>query len=189
MDTTSWSYSPHWGTFWGQFTIELTGGILGSFTFLFVVLIFLKPKVKIADFLCKIIPSQGEPYYIFKLVNRSFFDAHDLTIELHSIRRIPMGNGYINNEYSKLTLLNGHISQVPARPFFWRNNKANPHCIIVHSTENLNKILSNELHGIMLRVSLKHGLTGLSNVFEQEYANETEIKSGKFKPGSKFGVV
>jgi hypothetical protein len=36
---------------------------------------------------------------------------------------------------------------------------------------------------------VKHGLTGLSSVFEQDYAHPEDIKQmKKFKPGSKFDV-
>ena len=83
-------------------------------------------------------------------------------------------------------MLNGDISHIPHRLLFWGKNDANPHCITVRSEENLNQILSEESNGICLRVSLKHGLTGLSKVFEQEYGNEQDIKDGKFKPGTKF---
>jgi hypothetical protein len=178
-----------WDTFWGQIIIELTGGILGSFVFLFLVLIFLKPKIGIAEFLCKVNSSIGPSLYIFKFVNLSFFSAHEVTIKLHKIRRVPMGNGNINHEYERLQLKNSFISHIPRRPFFWQRNKSNLHCIIVRCGENLNEILRNEMQGITIKVSLKHGLTGLSNVFEYEYGNETDIKIGKFKPGTKFGVI
>jgi len=188
MDT-SWSHSQFWGTFWGQFTIELIGGIIGAFIFLFIVLIFMKPKVKIADFLCRINPNGGASFYMFKFVNISFFDAHEIKVELYKIRRIPMGGGDFNNEYKQLTLVNGNISQIPGRLFFWQSNKANPHCVTVRSTEDINTILSDDANGISLRVSLKHGLTGLSNVFEQEYGDVQSIKTAKFKPGTKFGTI
>lgn len=190
MDSTSsWSSSSHWGTFWGQFQIELIGGIIGSFIFLFVVLFLFKPKIKIATFLTDMVNNAGQTIYVFKFVNRSFFSAHEIKIELHKMRRIPMGSGNVNYEYYPLTLLSNSISHIPARPPFWKKNLAYPHCITVRSTENLNDILADPYTGIMLRVSLKHGLTGLSKVFEQEYGNQEDIKTGKFKPGTKFEII
>jgi hypothetical protein len=97
-----------------------------------------------------------------------------------------MGAGKFNNEYHKLTLLNGSISHIPGRLPFWGKDDANPHCVTVRSNENISQILSDEANGIMLKVSLKHGLTGLCKVFEQEYANEQDIRIGKFKSGTKF---
>jgi hypothetical protein len=186
---TIWSISAYWNSFWGQFTIELLGGIIGSFIFLFMVLIFLKPKVRVAKFLCKLGTSSGNPLYIFKFVNLSFFSAHEVNIELLRIRRIPMGNGDINHEYEKLNLKNSFISHLPSRPTFWQRDKSNLHCIVVRSNDDLNAILKDEMQGVIIKVSLKHGLTGLSNVFEYEYGNEADIKTGKFKPGTKFGVI
>lgn len=185
---TVWSTSAYWNSFWGQFTIELLGGILGSFIFLFLALILLKPKVRIVGFLCKLRTAIG-PLYLFKFINLSFFPAHEVNIELHKIKRIPMGNGQLNITYEKLNLNNSFISHIPRRPAFWRRNKSNLHCIIVRSSDDLNTILRDEMQGVVIKVSLKHGLSGLSNVFEYEYGSETDIKEGKFKPGMKFGIM
>jgi hypothetical protein len=184
MDTLS--HTNHWESFSGQLQLHLLGGILSAFIFLFIVLFFFKPKIRIAKFLCK--PKDSE-FYIFKLVNVSFFSAHDLHVELYKIRRIPMGGGQFNNEYEKLTLLNSQISHIPQRPMFWKKNKDHPHCITVRSKENLNEILKQDTNAISLKVSLKHGLTGLHGVFEREYATEPDIQAGRFKPGTKFGII
>ena len=67
-----------------------------------------------------------------------------------------------------------------------RKSKTHPHCLIVRSFDDISSILKEELSGLLLQVSLKHGLTGLSNVLEQEFAHEMDIKSGKFKPGKEL---
>ena len=83
---------------WSHFLFGLTYAIVASLMFLFIVLFLFKPKIRIAPFLCKL-TNPGEPvYYSFKFVNTSFFPAHDVKIELHKIRKIPMGNGKYNNE-------------------------------------------------------------------------------------------
>lgn len=190
MDTLSWNSSDFWGTFWGQFWIELLGGTLAAFLFLFIILWLLKPKVQIAPFICCVNPTYGRPsYYSFKFINKSFFAAHEIKVELHKLRKIPMGNGEFNNEYSKLTIVNCEISHIPGRTTALRKNKDHPHCIIIRSTEDISFILSEEMHALQLRVSLKHGLTGLLNVFEREYANTQDIKTGKFRPGTKFDLI
>jgi hypothetical protein len=188
MDST-WSSSSHWGTFWGQLEIELIGGIISGLVFLFIILFFFKPTIRICKFLCKVQPNGQSHYYSFKFVNISFFSAHDIKVELHMVRKIPMGGGTFNNTYKQLTLVNSDISHIPSRTSFWNKQLHNPHCVIVRSVEDLNNILSDDLNAINLKVSLKHGLTGLAKVFEQEYANEEDIKVGKFKPGTKFGVI
>lgn len=181
-----WHESSYWGTFWGQFLIELLGGTIAAFLFLFLVLYTLKPKIKIAPFLGKIQnPAPG--FYIFKFVNKSFFSAHEVKVELYKIRKIPAGGGNHSNEHEKITIINGNITHIPKRPFWWwQKRKDHPHCIVVRSPDNLNEILQDDLNGILLRVSLKHGLTGLAGVYEQEYGNEDDIRNGRFKSGPKF---
>jgi hypothetical protein len=171
---------------WSHFLFGLTYATVASLLFLFVVLLLFKPKIRIAPFLCKV-ANQGEPeYYSFKFVNRSIFPAHDVKIELHKIRKIPMGDGKYNNEREKLKLVNGQVSHLPGRTFFWNRKDTDPHCLTVRSIENVGEILSDQYNGISLQVSLKHGLTGLSKVFDQEYGSGTTILNGRFKPGPKF---
>ncbi len=188
MDSTAWQRSDYWSTFFGQFWIELIGGTIAALIFLFLVLYFFKPKIRICHFLCKTSVNQ-QTVYIFKFVNKSFFSAHDIKVELYKIRKIPMGKGEYNNQHEILNIINGNISHIPRRPFFWQKQLHHPHCIVVRSFDDLNTILAEDANGIILRVSLKHGLTGLSNVFEQEYGNESDIKNGKYKPGTKFGSI
>jgi hypothetical protein len=171
---------------WSHFLFGLTYAIVASLIFLFIVLLLFKPKIKIAPFLCKL-AGPGEPeYYSFKFVNRSFFSAHDVKIELHKIRKIPMGGGKYNNEREKLKLVNGQVSHIPGRASFWNRKDTDPHCLTVRSIENISEILSDQYNGISLQVSLKHGLTGLSKVFDQEYGSGTTIVNGRFIPGPKF---
>ncbi|HET6254168.1 MAG TPA: hypothetical protein VFE32_08845 [Puia sp.] len=169
---------------WNHFFFGITYATAASLIFLFVVLIFFKPRIRIAPFAGKI-QSNGNSVYIFKFVNKSYYSAHDAKAELHQIRRIPMGNGKYNNEYQKLSLLNGDIFRIPGKLPIWAKDDAYPHCLIVYSSENLDEILANDSYAVILRVGLKHGLTGLSKVFDQEYA-KTDIRAGKFKPGPKF---
>jgi hypothetical protein len=178
-----------WSTFIGQLSMELASRILASFIFLFIVLFCFKPKIRIAGFLCKVQPVGQPHYYTFKFVNVSYFSAHDVKVELHMLKKIPMGGGEFNNTYTKLSIVNGDISHISGRSIYLKKQAHNPHCIIIRSMEDLHRILSDELSAILLKVSLKHGLTGLAKVFEQEYGNEEDIKKGKFKPGTKFCVI
>jgi hypothetical protein len=171
---------------WSHFLFGVTYATVASLIFLFIVLILFKPKIRIAPFLCKL-ADPGEPvYFSFKFVNRSLFSAHDVKIELYKIRKIPMGRGKYNNEREKLTLVNGQVSHIPGKTFFWNRKDADPHCVTVRSTENIGEILNDVHNGISLQVGLKHGLTGLSKVFDQEFGSGTTIVNGRFKPGPKF---
>jgi hypothetical protein len=183
-----WYNSAYWGTFWGQLIIEIIGGTISALIFLFIVLFFIRPKVKIADFFCEVTDTDGAVYYSFKFVNRSFFNSHHAQVELYKMRRIPMGNGCYNNICNKIALVTGVFNHVPGRPI-GRKTHDNRHCILIRSTENIKDILTPEENSILLKISLNHGLTGLSGVFEQEYASLSDIKRGRFKPGTKFGSM
>lgn len=59
----------------------------------------------------------------------------------------------------------------------------------VRTSDDISGILSDETAAVLIRVSLRHGLTGLSSVFEQDYAGDQQIKTSKYKLGSKFDVI
>ncbi|HEV2481107.1 MAG TPA: hypothetical protein VGS79_15650 [Puia sp.] len=171
---------------WSHFAFGLTYAIVASLIFLFLVLWLFKPKIRIAPYVCRIGDRGEAVYYSFKIVNVSFFPAHDVKIELHKTRRITMGAGKYNNERERITLVNGEISHLPARQPFWRRKDSDPHCLTVRSIEDISEILEDPNKGISLQVSLRHGLTGLPKVFDQEYGQGTPIKNGRFAPGTKF---
>ncbi|MFN7489111.1 MAG: hypothetical protein ACK5OS_05990 [Chryseotalea sp.] len=174
-------------TFYGQLLVELLGGMIGSFIFLFIILLILRPKIDIASFICKV-QKEGKAYYTFKFVNKSFFHAHDLKIELYVTKKIPMGRGKYNKTYQKLMLLNSEVNYLHKKPIFNGSSDEYKHCMLVSTSDNLENILNNDDSAVLIRICLKHGLTGLSNVFEQDFANNSDIKHSKFKPGPKFDV-
>lgn len=176
-----------WQTFAGQLTIELIGGIVGGLVFLFMVLLVFRPKIKIANFICVNQPDGMQDTYYFKFVNYSFFSAHDINVELFSVRKIPMGGGNFNQKFERIELLLSHISHIPGRPTWFQKRQDNRHCLVVRCHQNLNKILTPETDAILFKISLKHGLTGLAKVYEREYADVHDIREGRFTSGTKFG--
>jgi hypothetical protein len=51
------------------------------------------------------------------------------------------------------------------------------------------KLLPPPSNSVQIQISLRHGLTGLTKVFIQEYSDISQIRDGKFTYGSKFGVM
>jgi|SRR6476661_3429074 len=173
--------------------INVACSIVGSLIFLFIVLIFLKPKIRISPFVCKS-PSpfpteQAEIAYYIKVVNMSLFTAYDLKAELHILERYATPpKGMMNVRQVPLTLVAGNLSNLDGyRPFWWR--KEAEHCIRFRTLDNLDDILKADTKSVEFKVILRHGLTGLSKVYSQEYADLTEIKVGKFSYGTKFGLL
>ena len=94
----------------------------------------------------------------------------------------------MNNRFTALSLVCDRISHIPGyRPSWMRKNA--PYAIRVRTSENIEQILKNEYKSVMVKVSLRHGLTGLVKVGSCEYVNSHDIKYSKFKYGLKFGPV
>lgn len=164
--------------------------IVASFIFLFLVLILFKPKIRLSPFVCKGKYMEGDEtqYYFIKMINVSLFSAYDVTVELLEVDRYPTQNGQMNDRLRPLTLVLSHISHIPGyRPSWIRKNA--PYAIRVRTSEDLNRILSNDYKSVMVKVSLRHGLTGLVKVHTKEYTECSQIKNGKFEYGLKFGSL
>lgn len=63
------------------------------------------------------------------------------------------------------------------------------HCIQVRTYDNLTEILSNPHKWVQLRITLRHGLTGLSKNFIKNYQTDAVIKRGCFEFGNSFEFV
>jgi len=170
--------------------LNIACSIVASFIFLFLVLLFFKPKVRLSPFVCKGRFMEGDniDYFFIKIINVSFFSAYDVSVELLEVDSYPTINGQMNNRFIPLTLVLNHISNIPGyRPSWIRKNA--PYAIRVRTVEDINKILSSDYKSVMVKVTLRHGLTGLVKVLTKEYTDCGQIKNGKFDYGLKFGSV
>lgn len=159
-----------------------------SFIFLFLVLLLFKPKIRISPFVCKgkFIEDDPTNYYFIKLINISIFSAYDVKMELLQVDRYPTGNGQMNCRFTNLSLVLDNISHFSGyRPSWWRRDA--PYAIRVRTKANLEAILTNDYKSVMIKVSLRHGLTGLVKVYSKEYTDINQIKNVKFGYGLKFG--
>lgn len=162
--------------------------VASSFIFIFILLILFKPKLIISPFVCKYTYVDGKEYFFIKMINISCFSAHDIKIELLEVDRYSAANGQMNQRFRPLSVVLDHVSHIPGyRPSWLRKNA--PYAIIFRTSEDINSILTNDYKAIMIKVSLRHGLTGLVKVATKEYTDETQIKNGKFKYGLKFGSI
>lgn len=168
-----------------QFFYSILCSILASFIFLFLVLLLFKPKIKLSPFICKSTYNGNETFYFFKLVNVSVFSAYDVSIELLEVDRYLLPNGHMNDRFRQLTLVLNKVSNIPGYLPSWLRKNA-PYAITVRSSENLDLLLSDDYKSVMIKVTLRHGLTGLVKVYSKEFASLSQIKEGKFNYGLKF---
>ncbi len=158
--------------------------------FLFVVLIFFKPLIEISPFICKPIPLEGEDqYYQIKIINKSWFNAYDVEVELHLLEKYSTPpKGMMNVKYEMLNMKYDHIFYLPAFRYKWMR-KESSYAMRLKVISNLDELLPPPGNSIQIQISLKHGLTGLTKVFMQEYSDISQIMYGKFTYVSKFGVI
>lgn len=173
-----------------QFTLSVLTSIIASFIFIFSVLVFFKPKLKICDFICRNssqFPGDYTNYYFFKIVNKSIFSVYDIKVELNIMEKYPTPpSGMMNKRTIPLTLVSDSVSHLPPfRPMWWRKDAT--HCIRFRTTENLENIMKDDFKTVQLQVTSRHGLTGLIKVYYQDYADVALIKDGKFTYGTEFG--
>lgn len=175
---------------WDHFLFGLTYAIVASFIFLFLVLIFFKPKILVSPHICKgrLNDTDTTIYYFIKIINISLFSAHDIKIDLELVDKYVAENSQMNTRQTQLTLVCDRGSHIPGyRPSWWRKNA--PYAVRIRSTENLTELLADDHKSIRVKISLRHGLTGLVKVKTKEYTDPSHIKSGRFKYGLNFGIL
>lgn len=156
--------------------------ILASTLFIFILILLLKPKIKISHFICK---NDG---FIIKMVNKSFFTAYDIKVELCINVKTLSNDGMVSNNYRPISLTVNSVFQIPPyRPLFIR--RTTPNAVRFRTYDKLDEILSEVDKSVIFMITAKHGFSGMPGVFSQEYFDVTEIKIGEFTSGNKFGFL
>lgn len=164
--------------------VNIGCSLTASFIFLFIVLLLFKPKIKISHFVCKNTANfeQGKTQYMIKIVNHSLFPAYDVKVELHKLQRYAVSKDKMNTRELPLTLILDGTTDIECyRPEWMR--KAD-HCIRFRTADNLDEILLDDFNSIEVKITLKHGLTGLVKVFTEEYTTRANVKYGTFTYGT-----
>lgn len=171
-----------------EFFLDILSSVIASFVFLFLVLLVFKPKIRISPFICKGKFASDDPldYFFIKIINISFFSAYDAKFELLLVDKYPTTNGQMNCRLTDLSLVSDSISNIKGyRPSWIRKNA--PYALRIRTKDDLSAILTNDYKSVMIKVSLRHGLTGLAKVHTRDYTDINQIKNGKFEYGLNFG--
>jgi hypothetical protein len=175
-----------------DFLLSITASLISSVIFIFLLLLWLRPNVKISPVLCQQKDTFDSPScrdcYLFKVVNLSWFSAYDISVELSSLVSYPVKDG-MNFRFFPLTLKVDKLNFIaPYRPRWFKKNYGE-YAMLFRTYENLREILDNERNSIKIQVTLRHGLTGLSKVYNMDYVNCSDVKKGHFAFGKNFNVV
>lgn len=176
-----------------EFLASLIVEIIGGFLFLIVLLFLLRPKVTISPQIAKHTDNfdlSRRTCWVFKVVNKSYFSAFDVQVELMEqiiYAAHPSGNNVrvfpIELKLDKVT----HVAPFrPSRLGFYKDYS--DYAMRFRTYEDLDAILSNPTKSLQLKVTLKHGLTGLGKIVTKQYIG-VAIRSGQFVIGSKFDIL
>lgn len=177
--------------FWETLAVGILGSMIASFIFIFLILWFFRPRIKISPFICKdYLPGESDvKYYFIKIVNKSWFSAYQVSASLNKRRSYPTPpTGMTNNRITPLTLVLDELNHLhPFRPDFYR--KEAKHAFRFRTIDDLSAIIDNPNNSILFEIKATHGLTGITKVFVEEYSHSSQVKNGQFTYGTKFNVL
>lgn len=174
-----------------DFILGICASLISSLIFIFILLFFLRPRIKICAEICKKVGFFEEAStitYMFKVVNLSWFSAYDVTIELNSLESYPVKNG-MNFRFTPLKMKHDKLNFMPYYRPKWYKKKYGDFAMIFVTYEDISKILEHEHKSIQLQITLRHGVTGLSKVYNMDYAHSSLIKNGHYEFGNSFNIV
>ena len=173
---------------WNHFLFGLTYALSASFIFLFLILIFLRPYIKISKSIASHVDEFGKPCFRIKFYNCSIFSAHDAVVDLRALQEIPAepkGKDILLIQNIQLTT--SRFPSIPRWiPTMLVKNYAF-HCFQIKTYDDLNDILKERTHSLQMRIVLKHGLTGLSKNFVREFHANSIVK-GEFEFGNSLTI-
>lgn len=164
--------------------------IMGSIIFLVIVLVMIKPSIKIATTIARIPASNHEPEHLrLKFVNCSIFKAYDLHVDIYEMKRISLSG----DDVKPLRL--GSYDGFETGPAYLQsalkaindNVKRNAAQIrvrsLVKNEEDFIKALDSNDSFIEIHVSVRHGLSGLQEHYIRRFHNPGCIKPGYYGHG------
>ena len=174
-----------------SFVIGFIGSLLASVIFLFFILQYLRPTIKISDYIAYFedLNNKDEYRYYFKFVNWSIHSAFDVRVRVCELIRWPAENGKLHEQRKDLSLRTSFLAHVPK--FKKTNSESHnlaTHAVVITCLDDLKPILKDRNKCIEIQIILRHGLTGLGKVFKHEYSESSKVKSGMFDLGNKLTI-
>ncbi|MCU0336303.1 MAG: hypothetical protein MUF12_00435 [Sediminibacterium sp.] len=176
---------------WADIGTGLLVNVISSIIFLALLMYFFRARFDISDEIAKEIRPDGTIIYWFKIINKSRYTAFDLNISIDT-REIKTVNdpSAITDEMLEAIIVSRPL--FPTVPKYADDKtvaltKQASHCIQVHTKNDLDAIFNSGNYTILLQVSLKHGVSGLSRAKEKIYT-KSAVKKGDFLGGNGLKV-
>ena len=170
------------------FLLSALSSLVASFIFLFLILFFFRPSIEISK--CIVLATEDcQNCYRIKFYNKSFFSAYDADVSLVELEERPAAPYGKHTFFRDIALGKNNFSVIHR----WQPNllsKTYAHnCTQVKTFDNLEDILKDNHKTLQIKITLKHGLTGLSKTFIKDYHTESSLERGKFGFGNTFDVL
>lgn len=165
-----------------DFVFQVLCNLIASFIFLFSILLFFRPAIKISDKIASHIDEDGKLCFRIKFYNQSWFSGYDVVVNLRELEEVsaqPGGKDIYVRSLQLTTSNFPYLNKYVFKPVNYAN-----HCIQVKTLEDLSVILSDRHKSLQIRITLKHGLTGLSKNFVKNFSNEKSIINGRYEFGN-----
>ena len=179
----------------GSFIQGLIVEILGGFVFILILLYTLRPVFEISPVIIKYPDAlTGQTKYSIKVINKSIFAAVDVEVHLSYFFYVSaVGNGNAvspHKDNKTLNLIKNTYTYVPNR--FHKDNEFALWFSTYDVLENfITQTGTNQINKtILIRVIMRHSLTGLTSAKEKTYSAIGQIQDGyHFKAGHSFDIV
>ena len=164
-------------------------GVFTSYIFVFLLLKYMRPKMKISKNIWhrKDI-EDNKYYYVFKIVNMSRFVLYNLKFRLHKKTPYLSNNGgKINFRMSRISLENitlDHFSK------FKSIKNYGDHAVLIRTSENLDELIKYPNISVVLSVMARHSFSNLTASVTQDFNWISQIhKDKEFKFGKHLDVI
>lgn len=163
----------------------LTGVIasLAASSLFLLVLFRLRPKIDISSEIADQ-SNQDGPCFAFKFINRSRYQAFDLSIEAILITPIQVPGGPVNHA-QEVTLRKSHIHELGG---FNKKDKEAHYALRVATFDNLRSLWTSDTQFLRLNIVSRHALSGFSGIQTMVFNTKAQIKKGKHRFGDSLNV-
>jgi hypothetical protein len=168
--------------------INVICGVFSSCFAIYLVFRFLKPKIRVSNFISKI-TENGKIYYQFKIVNVDwFFNANEIYVELKLVQVI---NNSLDIAYNTIKLNTDKVPFLPTEREGKNNFNDHAAKFMIEKGSvpfsDFDKELKGSPNFIIMRISAKHSMSGITKIFNKKYGY-TSIKEGNFQQGTLCGI-
>lgn len=164
----------------GQFVIC----IFTSFIFVYLLLKILSPKIVISPNIYKKVEN-GTTFYIFKIINKSRFDAYNVKFFL--ARKVPyiVDGVSVNHTLAQVALRKSEVFSIPK---FKKQKHTGDYAALIATDENIELDMGSNHIVYELYVSSAHGLSNITKVTKMQFKRTSVIFLRAFVFGNSLKI-